>query len=309
MILGFSVSHKRSLRSFDVTVVPSTTANGYGPSTDISMPAENLVCYVLLVFANWCFESGWLSFVRCARSGIFVRHTSSSVLVRSTTICVLVRRTSRINLWRNIWCTSSYLVGGLSAFYGEPAPAASYGAPAPSNSFGAPAPAVSFSAPAPAVSFARSTAWISRASRSCRFWSPPPQQTPSTPGFASPPYFTSPTPQTPAVTPIPVVVPSGSQSFGGLEYTDQSYEGSAFAAPAPVAEAPVYSMYSYNGQDSQPQPQQQQPAQPTGNPADQMYSKFANMDHFELVSKSEPVRGNPFEVHNTVGPQPSFAEI
>jgi len=62
------------------------------------------------------FESGWLSFVRCARSGICVRHTSSSVLVRSTTICVLVRRTSRINLWRNIWCTSSYLFFGTRWF-------------------------------------------------------------------------------------------------------------------------------------------------------------------------------------------------
>jgi hypothetical protein len=143
------------------------------------------------------------------------------------------------------------------------------------------------------------------------FSSPSPQQTPSTLGFASPPYFASPTPQTSAVAPIPAVVPVAAQSFGGQEYAahsgaTESLQGPGFAAPKPVAEDPVFSMYNYNGQESHAH---QQTTQPSGNLADQMYSKFVTMDTLDLVSKNEPAKGNPFDVYNTIGPQPSLADM
>ena len=103
-----------------------------------------------------------------------------------------------------------------------------------------------------------------------------PQPTPSSLGFSSP----------------PVAEPFASPAYGAPAYgQDNGYA----AAPAPEL-APSFDS---NGQAA--------PA-PSGSLADQAYLKFANMDNFDLVSKKDEPRSNPFE-SSTVGPQPSLAQM
>lgn len=49
-------------------------------------------------------------------------------------------------------------------------------------------------------------------------------------------------------------------------------------------------------------------AAPSGSLADQAYAKFASMDQFDLVSKKDTERANPFEAA-PVGAQQSLADM
>ena len=102
----------------------------------------------------------------------------------------------------------------------------------------------------------------------------PSQATPSSLGFASPP----------------------AESFALPAYGAQAFA----AEPAPVPAAP----FSMNPLAPAPG----SPAPATESLADQAYLKFANMDKFDLVSKKDEQKANPFE-STTIGPQPSLAEM
>lgn len=211
--------------------------------------------------------------------------------------------------------------------FGAPAPGGAqqnpYGAPAPAQQWGAPAPgATPFDAPAP-VDTAPGVV------------NTQPQPTPSTIGFGSPQPaqgdFSS--FQTPAGAP-------GGNDFAGQYGGDQG-----FAAPAPAgpsdpfsSPAPQQSQQQQQQDQSQqgpPQQEEQAPAPPpagvtltmnslagdsggllgntnggqtSGSLADQAYAKFATMDQFDLMSKKDAARENPFEAA-PVGGQQSLADM
>jgi len=149
---------------------------------------------------------------------------------------------------------------------------------------------------------------------------PPPHVTPS--AFASPPTqpaFTSPAPQyppAPPVAPEPVFAATAAPVHTTAPYGAPAppVPFSAFTAPGPtpayVAHAPepvaapepepvpaptadpaALTMSSLSGQDNPFGANNTA----TGNLADQAYSKFAAMGDFDLVSKKETPRANPFE--------------
>lgn len=105
----------------------------------------------------------------------------------------------------------------------------------------------------------------------------PSQATPSSLGFASPP-------------------PAESFAFPAYEAPVPAFA----AAPEPAPAAPFFT--------NPPAPAPESSAPATGSLADQAYFKFANMDKFDLVSKKDEKKVNPFE-STTIGPQPSLADM
>lgn len=82
--------------------------------------------------------------------------------------------------------------------------------------------------------------------------------------------------------------------------------------PVPAAPGPALSMNALHGQDNglfnTNGSNGAQAAAPSGSLADQAYAKFASMDQFDLVSKKEAERANPFE-SAPVGAQKSLADM
>ena len=207
------------------------------------------------------------------------------------------------------------------------APANSWGAPvaaAPANSWGAPAaPANNWAAPAPSAPMtpsygaqpAPSDPWGTQAPNpaavygfaspqfpappsAVEFSNPPPQATPSSVGFASP--------QSNGVTPQEY---NGNANFAPLPtaYDSQPYQsydanpGTQHAAP--VGDPALFTMTSLSGEAEAPAP-----VNSNFSLADQAYAKYASLGEFDLVSKKEPARENPF-ASAPVGSTLSLAEM
>jgi hypothetical protein len=195
-----------------------------------------------------------------------------------------------------------------SAYSGyQSAPQQSYGdefSAAPTQGYGAPAPAP----PAPAPAFALQVDPFAREQAPAPPTDPfsqnqppayaysaspsnlhvaPSQTTPFSLGFASPPAE----PLAPTSYAAPYAEP-----FAPTSYTAPPAPGFA-AAPAPLA-ATSFDM-------SLPAPA---PAPASGSLVDEAYMKFVNMDTFDLVSRKDEQRANPFE-SISIGGQPSLADM
>jgi hypothetical protein len=110
-----------------------------------------------------------------------------------------------------------------------------------------------------------------------------------------------------------------SVNFAPYQPTPASSLGFASPSPNPFASppAPAYGQDSalFAAPEAAPDTQQftmnaepPSPPQANGSLADQAYQKFANMDNFDLVSKKDEQRANPFE-SSTIGAQPSLADM
>ena len=201
--------------------------------------------------------------------------------------------------------------------WGAPAPGTpvnSWGAPppvAPTNSWTAPPPAVQtnmWAAPAPAAPMtpsyggqpASSDPWGAQVPNAAaaygfaspqfpappsavEFSNPPPQPTPSSVGFASP--------QSDGVTPQEYQSNSNFAS-APTQYDappNQSFDANPAEQAAPFGDPALFSMSSLSGQVEAPAP-----SNSNLSLADQAYAKYASLGEFDLVSKKEPARENPF---------------
>lgn len=202
--------------------------------------------------------------------------------------------------------------------WGAPPPAApanSWGSPppaAPANSWAAPAPSVptnTWTAPAPAAPMtpsygappASSDPWGAQVPSAAaaygfaspqfpappsavEFSNPPPQPTPSSVGFASP--------QSEGVTPQEY---QSNANFAAAPTNydappNQSFDANPAAEQAaPFGDPALFTMSSLSGQVEAPAP-----SNSNLSLADQAYAKYASLGEFDLVSKKEPARENPF---------------
>lgn len=220
------------------------------------------------------------------------------------------------------------LPGPAPAFAALPAPAAAdpWGAPAPATPWAVPAPAVpmtpSYGAPpapsnpwetqAPAPAFASPSGTAGYGSTNAptaavQFTNPPPQPTPSSVGFASPQSngFAS---QGYEAAPNFAAAPTQEFAQPAPTYSDPTQTYSEYDTPVPEPAAPttdpaLFTMSTLSGEAEAPAPSNSRLSL-----ADQAYAKYATLGEFDLVSKKEPARENPF-ASAPVGSTVSLAEM
>lgn len=158
--------------------------------------------------------------------------------------------------------TPSAAAGAPQPFYGStPTAAGTYGAPSPS--FGSP-PAAPFASPPAQYATPQSASYGAPAPAAPDAFAAPP---PAPDAFAPPPA----TPVAPEPAPV-------------------AQEEAPAAAPG--VDPAALTMKNLSGQDN---PFDTKDASINGSLADQAYAKFANMGDFNLVSKKETPRANPFD--------------
>lgn len=227
--------------------------------------------------------------------------------------------------------------------YGAPAPLAIAAGPAPAGAdpWGAPAapstPAYAAAPPAAADPWGAqaSAAPPAAAAAAYGFASPQPPthnvdfsspgaqptpstvgfQSPQTNGFMSPGYGTAPAPAQNYGAPAPAQNYGAppEQNFAAPAPPEQNYGAPAAPdfgaaqqeAPAPQAAADpaLFTMSGLSGQVEAPAS-----TDPNTSLADQAYAKYASMTEFDLVSKKEPAKANPFEAA-PIGGTKSLADM
>ena len=180
-------------------------------------------------------------------------------------------------------------------------PTQPYSAPAPAPAFAAAPEAAPTFPPAPSQQYSQ---------RSLDPYAQPQAPAPAVDPFAQPQAPTFAPPMDPYAQQHPTYGAAPASSFGFAPPSPTPYasppapaygqDTSAFAAP-PAPEAAPTQQFSFDSEPSAP-------ASASVSLADQVYQKFANMDNFDLVSKKDEQKSNPFE-SSTIGAQPSLAEM